>query len=94
VKEMRYLNLDKMREGKFNSILKKEKSYIYEFEFKDLHFTSDHHVFGDKTLTDELLTWLKEVPTGNFKFIHESGMLWGVSFQKRSDALIYTMVWA
>lgn len=91
---MKYLNIDKMREGKFNSILKKDKTYVYEFEFTDKHFEEFKNPFDTKIILDELRVWLQETPTGNFKIIHESGNIWGVSFQKRSDALLYKMVWS
>lgn len=91
---MKYLSLENMREGKFNSILKKEKSYLYEFEFVAGKHISSHPIGELRYTLPEVDEWLKNSIKGNYKIIIEMGVVWGVSFQKRQDALLFKMVWS
>lgn len=91
---MKYLNIDKMREGKLNSILKKQKLYLYEFKFDKKHFNEDEWHLGYPALLQEIKDWISSNVQGNFEYIFESGEFWGIAFQKREDVLLFKMVWS
>lgn len=88
---MKYLNIENMRLGKFNDIFARKKTYIYEFQFssKKGHMTEDL----PQKPTKEMTEWLDKNIKGDHKYIIELGDLWGISFQKKHDALLYKMRW-
>ena len=89
---MKYLNLDDMKENKLNSILKREKQYIYDYELKATHFTADANMI--ETLDHDIKNWLKNNAKGRFKYIAYDGFLWGISFQKKHDLMLFKLVWS
>lgn len=88
---MKYLNPEKMRLGKFNDIFSRKRTYIYEYEFshKKGHVTEDF----PRRLTYEMANWLDSNIKGKYAIIRELGDIWGISFQKKNDALLYRMRW-
>lgn len=41
----------------------------------------------------DIIEWLNEVPEGRFQYIFEMGDLWGISFERESDALQFKLTW-
>lgn len=89
--KMKFLNPENMRLGKFNDIFTRKKSYLYEFQFshKKGHITQDM----PRRPTKEMMNWLHENVKGDYSFIREIGELWGISFQKKKDAMLYRIRW-
>lgn len=41
----------------------------------------------------DVVNWLNESLTGKFQYIFDLGDLWGISFEKEEDALLFKMTW-
>lgn len=97
---MKYIDPENSRMGLLGDILNKKKPYPYEYQFsaEKGHFSENisyatYFAGLELQLNSELIKWLKTELEGRYKLIEESGQLWGVSFQKRRDALHFKMRW-
>lgn len=41
----------------------------------------------------EIVEWLNECPEGRWSYIFDLGDIWGVSFEKEEDAVLFKMRW-
>ena len=95
---MKYLDPNNMREGLFSSILKREKVYLYEFPLNKEKFFYEYSGAYENTMIAEFKLWLKNNIKGKFKFLKEYDEIWGISFQKKEEAVLpekhISIVWA
>jgi hypothetical protein len=94
---MKYIDPETARMGLFNDILTRKKAYPYEYKFSP----EKGHIIETNGLTfthlyeinPELSDWLNQNITGRYRILEDNEEVWGISFQKRHDAMLFKMSW-